>query len=61
MAIKTAKKVIPKGERLGWTPIKDAKHVVMSSVAFKGKRVVGANVRNNNNDNNTSSTSLLIP
>ena len=55
MATKAEKKIVPKGQRLGWTPIKDAKHVVISSGSFKGRRVV-ANVRSSE-----AFTSLLIP
>ena len=56
MATKALKKNLSKGQRLGWTPIKDAKHVVVSPVLFKGKRVVVTNVRNI-----VPSSSLLIP
>jgi len=56
MATKYDKKVLPKGQRLGWTPIKDVQHVVVSTITFRGKRVV-AKIRKEA----VPTDSLLIP
>lgn len=40
MATKTEKKVAPKGQRLGWTAIKDAEPVSLRVVTINGKRAV---------------------
>jgi len=48
MAKKLVKKFIPKGERLGWTPLNQVKSVSLSAVVVKGRRIrknVAATVR----------------
>lgn len=56
MATKDVKKVAPKGQRLGWTPMKDVKHIIVSAVTVRGRRVVIKNVQET-----VPADSLLIP
>lgn len=39
MARKLVKVTRSKGERLGWTPIEQVKHVTLKSIAVHGRRV----------------------
>ncbi|MBB3057813.1 hypothetical protein [Mucilaginibacter gotjawali] len=61
MARKVIKKIVSKGERLGWTPLDQVQSVTLTSVIVKGKRVnprrrVRASVQASQNQ-----TSFLIP
>lgn len=56
MATKDVKKITSKGKRLGWTPMKDAQHIAVSTVKVRGKRVVVKNV-----PETVPEDSLLIP
>ncbi len=58
MATKTLKKITPKGERLGWTPLKEVKPVVITAELMKTGRVV---VGNDRNDEASANNSFLIP
>ncbi|WP_184542314.1 hypothetical protein [Mucilaginibacter sp. FT3.2] len=54
MALQSDKKMVSKGERLGWMPVDKAKHVKLSSLELKGRRV-------NNDRSQKVEGSFLIP
>lgn len=58
MATKTLKKITPKGERLGWTPLKEVKPVVITAELMKAGRAI---VSNDRNSEASANNSFLIP
>jgi hypothetical protein len=61
MARKAVKKVVSKGERLGWTPLNKFKSVTLSSIVVKGRRVSTVRRQNLVSEPKQYLSSFLIP
>jgi hypothetical protein len=59
MATLVNKKHVPKGVRLGWTPLKEVKSVELTSDLVKGEKITDAHPDNKNSSN--PAISYLIP
>jgi hypothetical protein len=59
MATQVKKKHIPKGVRLGWTPLKDVQPVKLTPELVKGERVAADRPGEQNSSN--TKNSYLIP
>lgn len=57
MRTKTSKRIAPKGERLGWTPLREVKPVAITPELMKGEIVVVRNERNRK----AAINSFLVP
>ena len=54
MATEVKKKPVPKGVRLGWTPMKEVKSVKLTPELIKGEKLTG-------NSGNQDASNYLIP